>query len=52
MSFASGHTAPKSKTGTFSDSLMDEPKKKGWIAISMKDYWDRLFAGDVPMPAK
>ena len=33
----------ESKIGTFSDALMAEAKKKGWIAISMKDDWNPIF---------
>jgi len=32
-----------SKIGTFSDALMAEAKKKGWIVISMKDDWKTIF---------
>jgi len=32
-----------SKIGTFSDALMAEAKKKGWIVISMKDDWATIF---------
>jgi haloacid dehalogenase-like hydrolase len=35
---------PKSKIGTFSDLLMADAKKRGWIVISMKDDWKRVFA--------
>ena len=35
---------PKSKVGTFTDALMDEAKKRGWIVISMKNDWKRIFA--------
>jgi phosphoglycolate phosphatase-like HAD superfamily hydrolase len=35
---------PDTKVGTFPQSLMDEAKKKGWVVISMKDDWERLFA--------
>jgi len=35
---------PESKIGTFSESLMAEAKKQGWIVISMKDDWNRIFA--------
>jgi hypothetical protein len=35
---------PDSKIGTFSDSLMDEAKKRGWIVVSMKRDWKRVFA--------
>jgi hypothetical protein len=37
---------PKSKVGTFTDALMDEAKTKGWIVVSMKNDWKRIFAGD------
>ena len=32
------------KFGTFSPSLMEEAKNKGWVVISMKDDWKRIFA--------
>jgi haloacid dehalogenase-like hydrolase len=35
---------PKSKIGTFSDSLMAEAIKQGWVVISMKNDWKRIFA--------
>jgi hypothetical protein len=35
---------PDSKIGTFSDALMDEAKAKGWIVVSMKNDWKRIFA--------
>src|SRR5215831_17866468 len=35
---------PNSKVGTFSQALYDEAKKKGWIVISMKNDWKRIFA--------
>jgi phosphoglycolate phosphatase-like HAD superfamily hydrolase len=35
---------PKSKVGTFPDTLMAEAKKRGWIVISMKNDWKRIFA--------
>jgi hypothetical protein len=35
---------PDSKIGTFSDSLMAEATKQGWIVISMKNDWKRIFA--------
>ena len=37
---------PESKVGTFSDALMSEAKQKGWIVISMKNDWNRMFAFD------
>jgi len=35
---------PDTRFGTLSTSLMDEAKKKGWVVISMKDDWKRIFA--------
>jgi hypothetical protein len=35
---------PDTHVGTFSDALMAEAKKNGWIVISMKDDWNRIFA--------
>jgi len=37
---------PDTKFGTFTQSLMDEAKKKGWVVISMKNEWARIFAFD------
>ena len=37
---------PDTKVGTFSQELMDEAKKNGWIVISMKNDWKRIFAFD------
>lgn len=35
-----------SKVGTFPQALYDDAKKHGWIVISMKDDWKRLFPFD------
>ena len=35
---------PDTKVGTFPQALYDEAKKKGWIVISMKNDWKRIFA--------
>ena len=35
---------PDTKFGTFTQSLMDEAKQKGWIVISMKKDWARIFS--------
>jgi len=35
---------PKSKVGTFPDALMAEAQERGWIVISMKIDWKRIFA--------
>jgi phosphoglycolate phosphatase-like HAD superfamily hydrolase len=37
---------PDSPFGTFSQSTMDEAKKSGWVVISMKNDWARVFAFD------
>ncbi len=37
-----------SKIGTFSDSLMAEATKAGWVVISMKNDWKRIFSFDSP----
>jgi len=37
---------PDTKFGSFSASLMDEAKQKGWVVISMKNAWKRIFAFD------
>jgi phosphoglycolate phosphatase-like HAD superfamily hydrolase len=35
---------PDSKIGTFSEALMEEAKAKGWLVISMKNDWKRIFS--------
>jgi hypothetical protein len=35
---------PKSKIGTFSDSLMAEAQKQGWTVVSMKNDWKKIFS--------
>ena len=35
---------PASKVGTFTQALYDEAKKQGWVVISMKNDWKRIFA--------
>jgi phosphoglycolate phosphatase-like HAD superfamily hydrolase len=35
---------PDTKVGTFTQALYDEAKKDGWIVISMKNDWKKLFA--------
>lgn len=37
---------PDTKVGTFTQALYDEAKKDGWIVISMKNDWKRIFAFD------
>ena len=35
---------PDTKVGTFTQTLNDEAKKQGWVVISMKNGWKRIFA--------
>jgi len=35
---------PESKIGTFSDVFMAVAQKRGWVVISMKNDWKRIFA--------
>jgi phosphoglycolate phosphatase-like HAD superfamily hydrolase len=37
---------PATKVGTFTQALYDEAKKQGWVVISMKNDWKRIFAFD------
>lgn len=42
--YGPGGGLPDSKVGTFSEALMTEAKNKGWIVISMKKDWKRIFS--------
>ena len=35
---------PETKVGTFTQALREEAAKRGWVVISMKDDWKRIFA--------
>lgn len=35
---------PDSKVGAFPQTLLDEAKKRGWIVVSMKNDWQRIFS--------
>jgi phosphoglycolate phosphatase-like HAD superfamily hydrolase len=37
---------PPTKVGTFTPALYDEAKKDGWVVISMKRDWKRIFSFD------
>jgi hypothetical protein len=37
---------PNSKVGTFPQALYDQAQKQGWVVISMKSDWKRIFAFD------
>jgi phosphoglycolate phosphatase-like HAD superfamily hydrolase len=39
---------PESKVGTFSDALMAEARKRGWVVISMKNDWEKIFSWQKP----
>ena len=41
---------PDTKIGTFPPALDDEAKKKGWIVISMKNDWNRVFPFEESRP--
>lgn len=44
--YAYGPTAglPDTKVGAFTQALNDEAKKRGWVIISMKKDWKKIFA--------
>jgi hypothetical protein len=35
---------PDTKVGAFTQALYDEAMKDGWLVISMKNDWKRIFA--------
>ena len=35
---------PATKVGAFPPSLFEEAKKQGWVVISMKKDWKRIFS--------
>jgi phosphoglycolate phosphatase-like HAD superfamily hydrolase len=35
---------PDTKVGTFPQALYDDAKKRGWVVISIKDDWKRVFS--------
>jgi haloacid dehalogenase-like hydrolase len=35
---------PDTRVGTFTQELYDEAKKDGWIVVSMRNDWNRIFA--------
>ena len=35
---------PDTKVGTFTQALYDEAQRDGWIVVSMKRDWNRIFA--------
>jgi len=47
--YGPAHGLPETKVGTFSQTLYDEAKAKGWIVVSMKNDWSRIFAFEQPL---
>src|SRR5947199_9870905 len=45
-SYGPANDLPDTKVGAFSQALHDEAKKRGWVVISMKNDWRRLFPFD------
>jgi len=43
---------PDTKVGTFTQALYDEARRKGWIVISMKSDWNRIFPFEEPGRAR
>jgi len=41
--YGPGGGLPDTHVGTFSEALMTQANKNGWIVISMKDDWKRIF---------
>jgi hypothetical protein len=37
---------PATKVGAFTPALYDQAQKQGWVVISMKKDWKRIFAFD------
>jgi hypothetical protein len=35
---------PASRVGTFTQALFDQAKREGWVVISMKNDWKRIFS--------
>ena len=35
---------PDSKVGTFPQALDDQAARQGWVVVSMKDDWKRIFS--------
>ncbi len=44
LAYCDGLMRPNTKVGTFPQSLYDEAKSNGWIVISMRRDWKRIFS--------
>jgi hypothetical protein len=42
--YGPAHGLPGTKVGRFPPELYDEATKDGWIVVSMKNDWRRIFA--------
>ena len=42
--YGPAHGLPDTKVGRFPQKLYDEATKDGWIVVSMKNDWKRIFA--------
>jgi hypothetical protein len=42
--YGPAQSLPDTKVGTFTRELYDEAKRDGWIVVSMKNDWKRIFA--------
>jgi hypothetical protein len=44
--YGPAHALPATKVGAFTQALYDDAQKQGWIVVSMKDDWKKIFAFD------
>jgi hypothetical protein len=42
--YGPAQSLPDTKVGAFSQALYDEARKNGWIVISMKNDWKKIFS--------
>jgi hypothetical protein len=42
--YGPAQSLPNTHVGAFPQALYDQAKKQGWVVISMKDDWKRIFA--------
>jgi len=47
FAYGPANRLPDTSVGAFSQALMDEAVQRGWIVISIKDDWNRIFADGV-----
>jgi hypothetical protein len=43
LAYGPANGLPDTRVGTFSQALYDDAKKNGWVVISMKNDWKRVF---------